>query len=288
MKQKWMFKEPDWERHEKLTSPWPRYIGEITISNYGTRQELSLRPVEKTARLRDLVSDYTIDKNTGELKLIQLNTHLRDRILEWSAGAIEDHGSVELDGRSVRMLQSRRDNRITTVWIDPQTNYPVQVEHTWTDQSRSPVVITEIQIDTKLDDRLFSLEAPDGYALSVDEPSWPDDKRKIMTKVMHLGLWCVVYAGDNDDQFPDELADLVTLGVVTDEVLKRVLASPDDPDGPPVIRYRKPNTTGKDWSAEVVLYEIYDQWPEEGVVACFADGHSELIVDQNRFEELIK
>ena len=31
-KQKMMFKEPDRERHEQLTSPWPRYIGEITIT----------------------------------------------------------------------------------------------------------------------------------------------------------------------------------------------------------------------------------------------------------------
>ena len=288
LKQKWMFKEPDWRRHEELTSPWPQYVGEVTISDYGTRQELSFRPAEKTARLRDLISDYTIDKNTGELKLTQLNTRLRDRILEWSAGAVEDCGNVVLDGQSMRMLQSHHDNRITTVWVDPQTNDPVQVEHQWTDESRSPVMITAIQIDVELDDDLFSLEPPEGYTLSVDEPGWPDYKRKLMTKVMHLGLWCVVYAGDNNDQFPGELADLVTYGIITEEVLNRVLASPDNPDGPPVIRYRKPDTDGTDWSTEVTLYEIYDQWPEEGVVACFMDGHSELIVDQNRFEELIK
>ncbi len=288
MKQKWMFKEPDLKRHEKLTSPWPQYVGEVTISDYGTRQELSFRPVEKTARLRDLVSDYTIDKNTGELKLTQLNTRLRDRILEWSAGAVEDHGNVTLEEQSVRMLQSHHDNRITTIWVDPQTNYPVQVEHKWTDESRSPVMITAIQIDVKLDDDLFSLEPPEGYTLSVDEPGWPDYKRKLMTKVMHLGLWCVVYAGDNNNQFPGELADLVTSGIITEEVLNKVLASPDNPEGPPVIRYRKPDTASTDWSTEVTLYEIYDQWPEEGVVVCFMDGHSELIVDQNRFEELIK
>jgi hypothetical protein len=287
LKQKWMFREPDLKRHEKLTSPWPQYVGEVTISNYGTRQELSFRPAEKTARLRDLVSDYAIDSKTGELKQTQLNTRLRDRILEWSAGAVEDLGNVKLDGQIVRMLQSRHDNRITTVWIDPQTNDPVQVEHTWTDESRSPVIITEIQIDVGLDDKLFSLEAPEDYALSVEEPGWPDDKRKLMTKVMHLGLLCVIYAGNNDNRFPVELADLVTSGAITEEALNRVLASPDDPDGPPVIRYRKPDSTA-DWSTEVTLYEMYDQWPDDGVIACFMDGHSELITDQNRFEELIK
>ncbi|MHC4088452.1 MAG: hypothetical protein ACYSU5_25075, partial [Planctomycetota bacterium] len=268
--------------------PWPQYIGEVTIWHYGKRQRLQFRPFDKTAEFHDMSSDYVIDKKTGELKLTQLNTRLRDYLLELSAGAVEDLGRVELDGQSVRMLQSRKDKRITTVWVNPETNYPVQIEHKWMDQSRSPVMYTSIQIDTELDDGLFSLEQPEGYTLRVDKSPWPDDKAKIGAKIMHVGLWCWVYASDNDDQFPDDLADIVRAGVVTDEVLNRVLSSPDDPDGPPVIRYRKPNTDAKDRSIKVMLYEIYDQWPDDGAVVCFADGHSEIISDQNRFEELIK
>jgi hypothetical protein len=147
---------------------------------------------------------------------------------------------------------------------------------------------TSIQIDTELDDALFSLEPPEGYTLRVEKSSWPDDKAKIGAKIMHLGLWCWVYASNNDDQFPDHLADIVRAGVITENVLNKVLAAPDNPYGPPVFRYRKPNTDAKDRSNEVMLYEIYDQWPEDGVVACFADGHCERIVNQNRFEELIK
>ncbi len=287
MKQRWMFKEPDRERHERLTSPWPRYIGEVTIVDYGARQQLELRPVEKTAMLHDMSSDYDIDDKTGELKLTQLDTSLRDRLLKLSAGAVEDFGSVELDGQSVRMLQSRRDSRITTVWVDPETDFPVQIEIKWTDQSRSPVLYTSIQIDTELDNDLFSLEPPEGYTLSVEEWGWSDDKAKIGAKVKYLGLWCVIYANDNDDQFPSELADIATAGIITNEVLNRVLAAPDDPDGPPVIRYRPPRA-GANPSSEVILYEIYGQWPEDGVVACFADGHCELVVNQNRFEQLIR
>ncbi len=290
MKQKLMFKEPDRERHEKLTSapPWPQYAGEVTIWHYGKRQQLQFRPFDKTAEFHDMSSDYEIDEKTGELKLTQLDTSLRDRLLEWSAGAVEDLGRVKLDRRTVRMLQSRKNNRITTVWIDPETNFPIQIELRWTDQWNSPVIYTSIQIDTGLDDDLFSLEPPEGYALSVDEHGWPDGKAKMMTKVKYLGLWCMVYANDNDDQFPGDLPDLVRAGVTTKDVLNRVLASPDDPDGPPVIRYRKPNTAGKDRSAEIILYEMYDQWPQDGVVACFADSHWELIRDQSRFEELVK
>lgn len=287
LKQKLMFKEPNWERHEQLTSPWPKYIGEITITNYDTRQRLILRPAEKTATLQDLSSEYYIDDDTDELKLTQLNTRLRDYLLALSAGAVEDFGIVELDGQSVRLLRSHKEKRIATVWIDPETNYPVQIELTWKDRNRSPMMFTSIQIDTELNNDLFSLEPPENYTLSVQEPG-PDYKSKMMTKMKHLGLWCIIYADDNEGQFPEELADIVTSGTVTENALNKALAAPDDPNGPPMIQYRKPKTVVKDRSTEVILYEIYAQWPEDGVVACFADGHSELIVNQDRFEELIK
>jgi hypothetical protein len=289
MKQKWMFKEPDRERHEKLTSapPWPQYKGEVTIWHYGKRQQLRLRPLDKTAIFHDMSSDYEIDGKTGELKLIQLDTNLRDRLLKLSAGAVDDLGRVELDGRSVRMLRSRRNKRITTVWVNPETGYPIRIEHKWTDQSRSPVVYTSIQIDTELDDSLFNLDPPTGYTLRVDKSSWPGDKAKIGAKIMHLGKLCLIYANKHNNQFPDKLADLVNADIITDEVLNRVLAGPDGPNGPPVIGFRKPDMDA-DWSTEVMLFEIFHQWPKDGVVACFTDGHSELIGDQKRFEELMR
>jgi len=280
MKQKWMFKEPDRERHEKLTSapPWPKYRGEITITDFGKRQQLILRPYDMTGKLFNMSSDYDVDDKTGKLRLTKLSTHLRERLLKLSAGAVEDLGRVELDGQSVRMLQSRRDKRITTVWVNPETSYPVQIEHKWTDQSRSPVMYTSIQIDTELDDALFSLEPPEGYTVKVHESGWPDDKAKIGAKIMHMGKVCLIYANQHNDQFPSELADLVRAGIITDEALKKVLASPDEPDGPPVIRYRQPDTNAADWSIEVMLYEVFDNGLGDGrVVVTMLDSHAELI-----------
>lgn len=288
LKQKSMFKEPDKERHEILTSPWQRYIGEITIIDYGKRQQLELRPVDKTATLHDMSSDYDIDDKTGELKLTQLSTRLRDRLLKWSEGAVEDLGNVELDGRTLRMLQSHKDKRITTVCVDPGTNFPVQIELKWTDQSREPIIYTSIQIDTELDEDLFSLEPPAGYTVTVDKSDWPDYKCKIAAKMRHLSMTCFVYANKHDDRFPGELKDLVKAGIITDEVLNKVLTAPTELSGTSVIRYRRPGTNVEDLSIEVMLYEIYDRWPDVGAVMCFADGHCEIIPDQNRYEELIK
>jgi outer membrane lipoprotein-sorting protein len=278
LKQKWMFKEPDRERHESLTSPWPRYVGETTIMDYGKRRQLVLRPAEKTAILNDMSSDYDIDDKTGELKLTQLSTSLRDRLLEWSAGAVEDLGSVELDGRMVRKFQSHKDTRTTTVWVDPKTNFPVQIELKWTNGSRQPVMYTSIQIDAELDNNLFSLEPPKGYTLSKDKSGWPGSKAKTAAKIMHLGKCCMIYASQHNNQYPAEFADLVTAGIITDEALRKVRSAPDEPDGPPVIQYRQPDTSVEDFLNEVILYEDYEDSSADDLVAVtMLDSHAELI-----------
>ncbi|HUU17615.1 MAG TPA: hypothetical protein VMW72_10735 [Sedimentisphaerales bacterium] len=277
-KTKKMFKEPNRERRVQLTSPWPRFVGEIRITDFKKRQELTIRPAEKTAILYDKSSDYYVDDNTGELKLTELNTSLRDYLLKLSEEAVEDLGNVELDGQQVRMLQTHKNSRVTAVWIDLETNFPVQIEHKWPDQIRSPVLYKSIQIDTELDDSLFSLEPPEGYDLRKFTGNWPDDKARMGAKIMHLGKLCLYYVNKHNGQFPSEFVDLLTSGIVTDEVLKKVLAAPEEPNGTPVFRYRKPDTNAEDRSIEIMLYEVYEEKSvDDLVVVTMLDSHSELL-----------
>jgi len=403
-KQTWMFKEPDWERYERPRSPWGAFVNEVTITHYGKRQRLELRPIEEKALLHDMSSDYEVDDKTGELRLTQLRTGLRDRLLKTSEGAVDDLGEAMLDSKSVRVLRSRKDKRVTTVWIDTETKYPVRIEHKWPGQKRSPLLYTSIQIDVELDDDLFSLEPPEGYTVKVSKPLYPDERMKMMAKIMHVGKYCVFHRSSYNDEFPNKLEDIAAAGFMSEEALKKVLAAPDDPNGPPVIRYRRPDANAPDSEIEVVLYEdpekgsgdgrvmvmmltpygvqmpirsleqllkpwpghkkklalqmtrlqwfcdryakehggkypvkladitgadiwedtikglqapwgqrdgpaviryrplphgaepatevmfyeIYDQWPEDGAVVCYADGNCEIISDNNRFEELIE
>jgi outer membrane lipoprotein-sorting protein len=400
---KWMFKEPDWQRHERPRGPWGKVVNQVSITHYGKRQKLELRGVEKTARLHDMSSSYAVDDKTGELRLTRLRTDLRDQLLKTSAGAVDDLGEAELEGKPVRILQSRKGKRITTVWIDPKTKHPVQIEHTWTGQSRPPLLYTAIQIDTELDDELFSLEPPAGYTVKVTKALYPDERMKMVAKIMHLEGLCNRYWGSHDFVYPDELADIVTAGIISADALRNLLAAPNEPGGPPVLRYRRPNDDVPDpmievmlyevrkegsgdgrvmvlmltpyaalmpvqtltqflkpwpehqkklsanmtrlhwfcdryakehggmypvkltdlvgsevsedkirwlqapWdqpdvppviryhppradaelSSAVILYEIYDQWPDDGAVLCYADGHCELLANQNRFKELV-
>jgi len=288
LKQQFLFKEPDLKRHVTLTSPWPRYVGEVSISNFAKRQRLVLRPAEKTARLYSIETDYTIDNRTGQLKLTQLSTDLRDRLLKLTQGTVKDFGRVDLDGQKLRKLESYKGERVTSMWIDPRTGYPVQIEHRWTHGRRKPVLYSSIQIDTPVDEQLFSLDPPEDYRFTMDQSAWPEEKEKMGAKIMHLIKLILYYANKHDDQYPETLKDLVDSEYITDEALKVVLARPDDLHAGPVIQYRKPNTEAKEWGKELVLYEIYQEGSAGGIVAGFLDGHSEIVDDPNRLGEFLQ
>ncbi|MHC4552544.1 MAG: LolA family protein [Planctomycetota bacterium] len=279
LEQEWSFKEPDLERHVYIAGVDDRFIGEITITDYRKRRELTLNPVDKIATLSDKSEDYKIDPSTGKLRLTQLNTGIREKLLQMRNKAIKDLGTVELDGQSLRMLQSQKGDRITTVWIDSHSGLPVQIEIKWLEQNRHPVLYTSIQIDTPLDDNLFSFEPPEGYKLEQFTNGWPVYKKKICDKMMYLIRECWTDSGKHPK-------DLENIGI-TSEILRVILASPDQPSGSPVIQYRQPRPD-REWSTEVIMYEIYDQWPNDGIVVGFADGHCELIRDQQFFEKLLE
>jgi outer membrane lipoprotein-sorting protein len=284
----YMFKEPDLERIEyKAGLPHP---GEVHITDYGKRRHLSLHPDDKSAALEDISSAFAVDDRTGNLHLTRLSTGERDQLLSLSAMAVGSLEDTELDGQSVRVLQARQPKRIITAWIRPETGLPVQLAIELPEQQRR-VLWTSIRIDEELDDALFSVEPPAGYTLfkgGLYKPG-PEDTMKLMAKMMHLLRACHVYRERNNDQFPRELGELTNLKAVgiSAEALKTILAAPDQPDGPPVILYRQPRE-GREWGKEIALYQAFDEWPANGLIAVgFADGHCGVI-SRERFEELMR
>ncbi len=283
-----MFKEPDLERHEYVAGTELSYPGNTRITDYARRRRLELRPHNMTASLIDMSSEYMVDEETGTLEPSRLRTWLRDEVISLSTRAVEDLGVVDLDGCSVRMLKSQLGERIVTVWIDPKTNSPVQIETYWPEaKSKLRILYTSIRIDEPLDDELFSLDPPAGYVLrGPDKPR--DDLERRMTKAVYLARKCCLYMQNHDNQWPSTLNDLPKADIgLTEEALRTLLAPPGQPDGPPIFRYR-PARPDADGSDQIIVYEIVDEWPKIGIVAAFADGHAELIKDRKRFEELTR
>ena len=289
-----MFKEPDRERLENRRGM--PIDGETTITDYGARRRLKLFPDDKLAELTDISTMYRVDDKTGELKPSELHTGHRDDVLRISAMAVKDVGTETLNGQAVRVLRSD-DGRepIKTVWVNASTGKPMKIELSRPTSGES-YTYDDIRIDEAIDDALFSLDVPKGYAVAgakrgdtaPPQPTRHIDEMngKMMAKMMHLLRTSHQYSFKHGGDFPEDLHDLAKAGTTTDRALRTALAAPGEPDGPPVIVYRKPRK-GKDSGSEIVLYEVPEHRRDGKVVVGMWDGHAQ-IVNADRFEELMK
>jgi outer membrane lipoprotein-sorting protein len=89
-----------------------------------------------------------------------------------------------------------------TVWIDPTAKLPLLIELKGKiGETTLEGVLSDIQIDPKLDDSLFSLEPPAGYTVQKAAT-------KIATPLDGLVKMLRIYAETNEGAFPDRLDDL--------------------------------------------------------------------------------
>lgn len=280
------FQEPNLERIEYgqgMPSP-----GEFMVTDYGKQLRLVARPEEQSASLEDIRTMYAVDEQTGQLKPSELGTQVRDDVLRLSAQAVRDLGKTTLEGREVWVLQSDdAAEPVKTVYVNPVDGKPVQIEIAWPSEKRS-FTYADIELDLPLDPGLFSLEAPQGYAMhgGSSEPVAPVDEinGKMMSKAKELAMQCFLYASQHDDRWPESFDDLRAAGLDARK-LQTLLAAPDSKDGKPVLLYRKPVGAGSE--PQVVIYEAPEFRRKSGVVCAFNDGHAEL-VPHAQFAKLVK
>lgn len=282
------FKEPALERLEIMDGQGN--IAEITIKDYAQRRALTLKPGDKTAALSDITHEYDVNGKTGELVQSQLDTQLRQRVLKITAQPVQDMGTTQLDGRTVRVLTSRGRNAVRTVYVDPQTRAPVQITEELPGESKQKWTYASIMMDGDWDDKLFSLDVPAGYQLYGNKIMVPAPERqaRMMRKMMQLTALCAGYATDHHDEYPAELSQLVGHGTSA-AALSKLLAAPESPDGPPAIAYRRPtdDAHGQDWGRQIVAYELPQARRDHVVVVGMRDIHGEVLPEA-MFEELMK
>ena len=278
------FREPDRERLEYVKGMPPQ----VTITDYKARLRLELFPDKMEAQMQDISTLYAVDDMTGRVKPSELSTRHRDDVLKISAQAVQDLGMQKLDGRDVRVLRSADGQEpVKTVWVDPASGNPVQIE-----LSRSSPKWTftyaSIRIDEPLDPSMFELDVPPGYAMiggdAKPQKHIDEMNGKMLSKARDLAMACVQYWGKKGD-YPAEFGDL--RGVVMKEAkLNAMLADPDQPEGPPVLLYRKPQK-GKEPGTQIVVYEAPEFRRPGQVVAGFDDAHAQILKVEE-FEALMK
>ena len=189
---------------------------------------LWLRPLEKKAERYGMPST---ERKTKGFSCIGWVRKLHE-------GEAKFDGTEELDGHITNVYVWEVPFEKITVWVDPESNLPVKVEHKRFANTEKNIVMPKLtlsmgdfggdenvgagsgigsargsglgisedttitmydfQWDVELDESLFSLEPPEGYAL---EQIYPDDNPVDDNSLVHiLGFWAEMRGGE----FPDE------------------------------------------------------------------------------------
>ncbi len=74
-------------------------------------------------------------------------------------GTERDLGRVKLNGRDAICFEISREDGKTTVWADPNTALPIQIETVSGEDGRTRTLMSDIQFDVELDERIFEIPA---------------------------------------------------------------------------------------------------------------------------------
>ena len=81
-------------------------------------------------------------------------------------GTEKNLGTVKLNGRDTVCFEITRGGKKITVWADPATAIPIQIEETWDANGSSKRILrSDIKFDIEFEEGLFSMTPPEGYSL---------------------------------------------------------------------------------------------------------------------------
>jgi len=79
-------------------------------------------------------------------------------------GTEESLGVVEIDGREAVCFKVSKDDKVITVWADPETALPLRIERV-AKEGVDKVTLSNIAFDVELSNELFDMTPPDDYCV---------------------------------------------------------------------------------------------------------------------------
>jgi uncharacterized protein DUF2092 len=194
MEGKTMMLEPDWIREEMFEGKDRQPT--VLIQNLSQRKSLSLMPTEKKAILRSMAAP-------GGARPKSFIEQLR----EIREGSAELLATEKIDGKEARKYRCTHPTAHYLIWIAAGNDLPVRVEMTESAASEKgevKITLRDFQWNAPLDESLFTLEVPKGYAL--EKETLPGDELDPTNFLATMKA----YVRLNKNEFPDEYNSLST------------------------------------------------------------------------------
>ena len=204
-----MFLTPSHERTEKTVCGRK----EIEIRDGQKSQAISLLPAAKLALVLEFKNQSALAlSGTTYLNLRRSIANARSG----TGGPWERLGVETIDGRRAEGFRIRRGTSRQTIWADPKTSLPVRVEgFSLVGRDEVRTVMTDFHINVDLDESLFRLDVPAGYAVQTMERDLSRPLTAYLVDTLKFA------AEHNGDVFPPALLGEQGLP----DILRRALAA---------------------------------------------------------------
>ena len=203
-------KEPYLLRLDVIESP-SKY--KVYIRNAGSNKRWTLYPHTKMAVIND--DEGSPGDEIGAYE--RLKKDFRD-------GTEKNLGRVKLNGRETICFEITKENKKITVWTDPNTALPIQIEETSEEKGGRRKVLSDIRFDVELDDQLFV--PPADYSLVDFEAGRTQTPFELTEKHLIEGL--AVYPKYLDGKF---CTRYISGRPLTEEVKKKCKAEVEKIEG---------------------------------------------------------
>ena len=185
--------------------------GQVQIVDGNAGRMMLLTPARKTALLTNL-TEMPQQKQPANF-FDQLRTSLQAAEGEASLKR-EPLGQKQIDGRKTIGFRLKTPDREMTIWGDPKTNLPIQVEMTLALLPDTKVTMTHFEFDVELDETLFAVKPPDGYNVQQIEVSAAAATEPDLIATLKL------LSDHNKGRFPDAFDNGAVASVVTDWAIR--------------------------------------------------------------------
>ncbi len=137
--------------------------GNVNIADWAAQKMISLNTIAKRAIVFNLKNVPQQAGPEAQMNQFEATRDLLRRATSDSSVKVESLGEKRLNDRDVVGFRIETPAQPLTVWADPETKFPVQIEATMIGPPESHIVMSNYEFNIELDDALFSTTIPDDF-----------------------------------------------------------------------------------------------------------------------------
>ena len=161
--------------------------GYVNITDWAAGKMIGLDPQSKQATVINLSHVSDDARHRSQMNQFELTRDLLRIAIDDPNIEVESLGEQRLDSRRTIGFRLCTQTQPMTVWVDPETKFPVQIETTMVGPPETHIMMSHYEFNIELDESLFDVAVPQGYEMvETDLDTSPPTEEDFIT-AMRLG-----------------------------------------------------------------------------------------------------